>query len=170
MYKFILGLDPSGSFHEGKGITGWAIYNVADKRISTAGEIKASKYNCMEAYWDAVVQHIQNYHDQYNRKMILVMEEYLLYASKALAQVNSKMETSKIIGVIQHYCWKYKIPYTMQNASDVKNRWANNILCHEKVIMIQGRGYRLPNSKETLSNHSLDAIRHATHFATFKNK
>ena len=43
-FKYILALDPSGNFSEGKGITGWCLMNDKGELIET-GVIKATTYN-----------------------------------------------------------------------------------------------------------------------------
>jgi len=122
----------------------------------------------MEAYWEAVLDIIKNYVDS---KTILVCEDYLLYATKTAEQINSRMETPKLIGVIQHACWKNHIPYYMQTAGEVKNRWTNEILAYKRLIVKHGRGWRPATGDcSTYTHHSLDAIRHAVHYATFRNK
>ena len=81
------------------------------------------------------------------------------------------METPKLIGIIQHYCWLMKIPYYMQLASEVKNRWTNDILMHKGVIYTRNsRHYIDANCKQYINRHCIDAIRHAMHYDTFRNK
>lgn len=169
-YNYILAIDPSGSFYEGKGTTGWCIFNAKDNVVSVTGTIRASKFDSMPQYWDAHLQLIQRFHNKYKNEMIVVIEDYLLYAHRVDSQINSRMETSKLIGLLQYFCWSKQIPYYMQIASKVKNRWTDAILHYKKYIVIKGRYYYLPlNSKKTLTIHNRDAIRHAVHYATFKN-
>jgi hypothetical protein len=81
------------------------------------------------------------------------------------------METPKLIGVIQHFCWQKDIPYYMQTAGEVKNRWNNEVLAYKGYIKPRGRGwFPASGTADTYTHHSLDAIRHAVHFATFRNK
>ena len=164
----ILALDPSGSFYEGKGTTGYCVYDTRKKTFITCGSIFAKHFRTMEEYWDAVIQLIITTKNQYP-DMMLVCEDYLLYATKLQDQINSRMETPKLIGVIQHHCWRYQIPYYMQTAAEVKNRWTDKILVYKGYIKPYRRGY-LPTSGDTTTytHHSLDAIRHAIHYATFK--
>jgi hypothetical protein len=79
------------------------------------------------------------------------------------------METCKLIGVLQHHCWLNQIPYKMQTAGTVKSRWSNEILEHKRYIFKAARGYKTPTGI-TINRHCQDAIRHAVHFATFKNE
>ena len=51
------------------------------------------------------------------------MEDYVLYADKAKTQINSKMETCRLLGIMQNHCDTLKIPYRLELASAVKNRW-----------------------------------------------
>lgn len=169
-YEFILALDPSGSFYEGKGTTGWCIMNCLENQITIAGDMQAANFDAMAAYWDAHLQLINRMFAKYNQKLIVVIEDYVLYAHKADNQINSHMETSKLIGLLQHHCWSHEIPYAMQLAAEVKNRWSNPILLHKRYIIHHRNKVMLPDCKTRVYQHRLDAIRHAVHYATFKNR
>lgn len=125
----------------------------------------------MEQYWDAILDLILWQHK--HRNIIVICEDYLLYANKLHDQINSRMETPKLIGCIQLCCYKNIIPYYMQTAAEVKKRWADHILLHKGYIKPGSRkGSYVPATgmQDSYSHHSLDAIRHAVHYATFKNK
>jgi len=169
-YSFVLALDPSGSYHEGKGTTGWSVYNCLDKNIIHGGSIPAASFNFMEAYWDEHIRIIASFDTKYHKKFVVVIEDYLLYANKAESQINSHMETCKLIGVIQHYCWTHQIPYVMQCASEVKLRWSNEILLYKKIVSRKEKKYYIPVNKKPIDRHCLDSIRHGIHYATFKNE
>lgn len=169
-YAFVLALDPSGSFHEGKGTTGWAIMECAAMKITKCGNIRAVHYDTKEIYWQAHLALLETYYKKYGKRLFLVIEDYILYESKVQCQINSHMETSKLIGIMQHYCWNKGIPYGMQLAAEVKKRWTNEILHYKQYIAYQQKRIILPNNKDYVDKHCMDAIRHAVHFATFKNK
>lgn len=167
-FNRILALDPSGSFYEGKGTTGWCLFDANTFTCLNTGSIFAKHHRSMEEYWDAVITLIETFVDS---NTLIVCEDYLLYATKLTEQINSRMETPKLIGVIQHHCWKTQRPYYMQTAGEVKNRWNNEILAYKGYIVQQGRNWRpATGSYDTYTHHSLDAIRHAVHYATFRNK
>ena len=170
-YKIILALDPSGSFYEGKGTTGWCVLDASSMKFITCGSIFAKHYVSAEEYWDEILKLIREVSDNYPGQVIVVCEDYLLYATKLKDQINSRMETPKLIGVIQHYCYIKHIPYYMQTAAEVKKRWTDEILMFKKYIKPYRKGYRPTTGiTDTYTHHSLDAIRHAVHYATFKNK
>jgi len=169
-YGFILALDPSGSFHEGKGTTGWCVIDATENTITASGRLSAKKYNTMEAYWDAHLDLIQKYKTKYNSNLIVIIEDYLLYAHKAKTQINSKMETCKLIGILQHSCGMSGPPYKMQTASEVKNRWSDKILLYKGYLQKKGRFFIIPLSQKRADKHCRDAIRHGVHFNTFRNK
>lgn len=169
-YKFILALDPSGNYTEGKGTTGWCVFNVSDNKVSKAGSICARSYSRMEDYWDAHIRLLDEHLIKYGAdRLIIVIEDYLLYASKAKDQINSKMETPKLIGLLQWWCYKNKLEYKMQPASMVKDRWKNDILNYKGYIKKDGKGYTIPGVKlkDNTTEHTLDAVRHAVHYYTF---
>lgn len=161
----ILSLDPSGSFYEGKGVTGWCLLDAQTCQPITCGSIEALDYVCMEAYWDAHLKLIEHYADL---NPVIVIEDYLLYANKAQEQTNSRMETPKLIGTLQHYLWQHRIPYYMQTASEAKTRWPDKVLVHKGIIVPYGRGYKLGcGDGVRINRHCKDAIRHALHYAYF---
>lgn len=161
----VLAIDPSGSYYEGKGTTGWALFEGTTRVLLDYGSIRASDYLTVNEYYQAVSRLIKP-------GMKVVIEEFLLYASKAKQQINSKMETSKLIGYLQMYCFSHNISYTMQLAGEVVRRWADSILVHKNVIK-QANG-KLRNMYYALgrltNDHERDAMRHAMHYITFKLK
>lgn len=161
----VLAIDPSGSYYEGKGTTGWALFESTTRIMLDYGSIRASDYSTVNEYYQAVSKLIKP-------GMKVVIEEFLLYASKAKQQINSKMETSKLIGYLQMYCFSHNISYTMQLAGEVVRRWADSILVHKGVIK-QANG-KLRNMYYALgrltNDHERDAMRHAMHYITFKLK
>lgn len=162
----ILALDPSGNFDEGKGTTGWCIFDVAKNTIIETSTISAKDYDSPESYWQQHIAVIDAFLHN-NPKGYIVMEDYLLYESKAGCQVNSRFETPQLIGVIKHHCYMRNYVLKLQRAVDVKNRWSNPILVHKGYIREHGRGYIAPAAKIKINRHQLDSIRHAVHFATF---
>lgn len=169
MYKHILALDPSGNFHEGKGTTGWVVMNYKEKLIAS-GFISAHTYDCPEEYWNEILKLIQFNYAKYNDGLIVVMEDYLLYRDKAQGQTNSRLETCRLLGLIQWYCWQNQIPYSFQTAASVKDRWSDDLLLRERIL------YRSRNKLyHTESNYNMDvihvrdALRHALHYVICRN-
>lgn len=173
MYSYILAIDPSGSFNEGNGTTGWCWYDCINQAVVKAGVLRATDYPKDVQYWAAHKRLFESY-AAYNPMLLgdtmVVIEDYFLYANKAEAQINSHMETCQLIGMLKVYCAERGLPVRMQAAVDVKDRWSNDILKHKGVIVKNGRHYKLPANTNTLCGHEIDAIRHAVHTATFYNK
>lgn len=168
-YEHILALDPSGNFEEGKGTTGTCLFNVANNAIEYLKDIHAEQYETKEAYWQAHLKFITQVLRDYP-ECIVVIEDFTLDPRRALQQSHSKMETPKLIGILQLFCQQKSIPYRMQRAVEVKNRWADHILEFKKYIVKKNRMYYLPGAIKPISRHCKDAIRHAVHYATFYNK
>jgi len=168
-YKVVLAIDPSGNFYEGKGTTGFCCLQVNEQKILSTKHITAKDYRRMEAYWHEHLKIIKKYIDKH-KDVIVVIEDYLLYASKANTQVNSKMETPKLIGTLQHFCWMKGIPLIMQTASQVKNRWTDELLVHKGLISQKNRFYYVAGTDYKINKHCRDAIRHAMHYANFTRK
>ena len=166
-FKYTLALDPSGNYKEGSGTTGWCF---GADRITSAGYISATNSPSQEAFWAEQLKLIKNFHEMYKSNLVLVMEDYLLYADKASAQINSRMETCKLIGAIQMYCFSNGLNLVLQNASEVKTRWSNDILLAKGIILKKDRSSYLPlDPPLRINRHTIDSIRHWTHFNTFKN-
>lgn len=168
-YKNILAIDPSGNFEEGKGTTGTCLFDCVDNCIDSTKDIHASAYKTKEEYWQAHLDYIKRVLELVP-KTIVVIEDFTLDPRRAMQQSHSKMETPKIIGILQLYCQQNGIPYKMQRAVDVKTRWADPILEYKKYIIKKNRMYYLPDRVNPISRHCKDAIRHAVHYAIFYNK
>lgn len=169
--RYVLGIDPSGNFNEGKGITGWCVFDRALDRVVKCGSIQASHATSQLAYWQAQIEMIRFHINQYRTEGIVVsMEDYVLYSNQAKAQINSAMETSQLIGVIKMECWNRGAPLYMRTASQVKRRWADSVLCYKNYIHKVGNAYHVGCKLKVLCDHERDAIRHAVHCATFELK
>lgn len=168
-YKFIIALDPSGAYWEGKGTTGYSVFHTTDDRFIELGTIQAKGQVCAEAYWNKHLELLNKliFSARGKRKgkpdkTIVVIEDYLLYAEKANSQINSRFETSKLIGIIQHWCYMHNIPYCMQTAGLVKSRWTDEIMAHKGYLRKKGQRWEV-------CEHTRDSMRHALHFAHFRN-
>lgn len=170
MYKYIFAFDPSGSFDEGKGTTGWVLMDYQENLLER-GYIAAKDYDCAEAYWQGHVDLIYKYHKLYKHELIIVMEDYVLYRDRSESQTNSKMETCRLLGVLQFHCWRLQQPYTMQLAASVKHRWSDELLEREDIIWRKGRTYIHSQSGLNIGLvHTRDAFRHALHYAVCRNE
>lgn len=158
----ILAIDPSGNFTEGKGTTGWSLLD-ENINILACGQILASQYNNKEDYWGSVITLIEHLQPD-----ILVIEDFLLYASKSNNQINSRFETPKLIGLIEMYAYKNNVTIKLQRAVDVKNRWTDDILVHNNIISKLGNRYYAGGV--LVSEHIRDAIRHGVHYIHYKLK
>ena len=167
IYDYILALDPSGYYHEGKGTTGYCIMD-SDNAIITCGAISASNYHNQYDYWGAHVALLKDFKEKYPNGVV-VFEDDLLYASKASQQINSKMETPQLIGVLKMTLITEQIPYAIQTASEVKTRWPDKILLWKGIIVNKSNRFYTPNGL-LINKHTRDSIRHAVHLNTFKNR
>jgi len=160
--KYALCLDPSGNYNEGKGTTGWVLMDLETKKVIKFGVLKAAAASSQMDYWD---KHIELIEGLSAYKPVVVAEDYLLYADKAEAQINSRLETPQLLGIIQYECWKRNIDIHMQPAVRVKTRWSEKILVHKGYLTVRGRKYLLNN--HTVVGHIRDALKHGIHYATF---
>ena len=170
-FSHILAIDPSGNFEEGKGTTGMCLFDSDKNRIVAVKNLSASDYKTKEDYWQAHVNSINKIisNPKFPR-VVIVIEDFMLDPKRALQQSHSRMETPKLIGIIQLHCTNNSIAYAMQRPTDVKTRWADYILEYKKYILKHKNTYVLPGSNKSISRHCKDAIRHAVHYSLFKNK
>ena len=116
-------------------------------------------------YWDKhlrLIDSLAGYHPN------VVIEDYLLYGDRAEAQINSRLETPQLIGVIKYECWKRGLMIDTQTAMQVKTRWTDDILENKQLISRSGRYSYIGPTR--ISDHIKDSVRHAIHFATYTSK
>lgn len=158
----ILALDPSGNFAEGKGTTGWCLLD-ENCKIQAVGQLLAKQCCSKEEHWNNHIQLI----DQLNPDFI-VIEDYLLYASKSQSQINSRFETPRLIGAIELHCWSKDIPLKFQKAVDVKIRFTDARLVQGNYISKNNSRYYAAGVM--VSEHIRDSIRHGIYFVKFRLK
>lgn len=163
--RYVLALDPSGSYKEGLGTTGWCLYDIQTKKIAKFGFLYAGNFQCQFHFWDAHIQLIDamaGYHPD------VVIEDYLLYGDRAEAQINSRLETPQLLGIIKYETWKRGLFIYIQTAMQVKTRWSDSVLVHKGYLNKKGNSYYIGDV--LLSNHIKDSVRHAVHYATYNSK
>ena len=166
--RYILSMDPSGSFHEGKGTTGLAVMDTVTNKFIYVGFISAHKYECQEEYFNAHLTWIAECMKRYKDDCILSIEDYILYSSNARSHINSHMETSQLIGLIKWFAWTIKMPITIRPAAAVKTRFSDEILEHLGYIYRDGRQWFSTLKPMPLAEHEKDAIRHAVYCYKFE--
>ena len=77
-------------------------------------------------------------------------------------QINSRMETSKLIGVIEFYCHSEKINFVLQPASQAKPLYSDSFLVKNNIL-VRNKTYYYALGIMT-SRHIRDAIRHSFAF------
>lgn len=167
---YVLAFDPSGAYEKGKGTTGWCVMDCTCSRIIQIGTLKATDYPSKYEYWDAHIQLIRKMLKQYGDKLAISIEDYILYANKAEAQVNSNFETVRLIGIIEHYCWNNGVHCRTRLAATAKTRYTDDVLVYKKLIKPCLGGYIVDCANDhLLATHELDAIRHAMYYTAFEN-
>ena len=162
--RYVLALDPSGAYKEGYGTTGWCLLDLKTSKIMKFGYISASNYSAQFQYWDAhiaLIDSLAGYHPD------IVVEDYLLYGDRANAQINSRLETPQLLGIIKYETYKRGMFVYIQTALQVKVRWSDEVLVRKGIIREEAGSYFIGTTR--LSNHIRDAIRHAFHYATYNS-
>jgi hypothetical protein len=166
---YIIGVDPSGSYNEGKGTTGIVVLHPSGQ-LTEHFTVNAVDYPTQIGYWAAVLDALETTSAlliDAGHFVVWSVEDYVLYATSAKAQINSEMETSKLIGAITMLAYNLAIPLYIRNASQVVNRWNNEVLMYKEVIFKEGNRY-VDKDKEPINRHCLDALRHALHCHYFE--
>lgn len=157
-----LSIDPSGSFVEGKGQSGWIV--MSGDQIETFGQIRANDFDTREEYWKAHSDLIESTNPE-----CVVIEDFRLYKTKAKGQTNSEMETSKLIGYLEMYGYNNNLDIKKQMASQAKSRFNDKILVHKKHITKDPSG-RVYINGVNVSGHIVDALRHALFYQLIERK
>lgn len=148
--KFIA-VDPSGNFKEGKGTTGWAVFE--DGELKEFGEVKASNYSTQLDYWNDIIGILTKY-------STVVCESYRLQPSKSMAQSWSALETPQLIGVIR---------YTNKNVifqdPVIKKRFTDEILVSKGIVEKENKLYKVHG--RITNDHMRDAIRHGLYHVNY---
>ncbi len=169
---WILSIDPSGNFKEGKGITGIVLAKVDKeaKKIITmfTNTICAKDFETETDYYESISNGIKDLKKFHPTSSCVVIENFTLHKHKALYQSGSEMETVKLIGHLQEKAKRLEIPYYMQLAGVVKPAMLNKhleqdglIYKHNKSFWINPEMYGLHSP---LTKHELDAVRHLNYF------
>lgn len=171
-FKYTIGIDPSGSYKEGNGTTGWCVLDNKTNTVVQVGQLSAWSYSSCHEYWQAHIDLIHALIKQYGKRTAVSIEDYILYKNQAMAQVNSQLETPQLLGIIKQACYNDKVCYFIRPAVAVKTRWSDDILVHKGILVKLSKHYIIPNLDSThmLCDHERDAIRHAVHFNTFENR
>lgn len=158
--KYILGIDPSGD-----GSSGFCLMENTFKIINIS-ELDRRNYSSDVLYWNAHLEKIKIFTQACNKQIIIAIEDFLFNPKRANQFAGSRMDTSKLIGIIQYYCnIVLNIPVQMIKPLDHLSRFKDSVLCNLNIIIKTPRGYNTVDGI-SLSNHTKDALR----IATFYNK
>ena len=159
----IIACDPSGNWgREGMGTTGICI--MVDGEVKELTELKAKDFSSEVEYWAAHEDYIQQQWPDHVR-----FEGYKLYNHKGMSastQANSELQTPQLIGVLKLVCHRFKIPYSVKFASDIKTRWSEDVLVRAGILELKIKGnkkYYYWNGQLT-STHQRDSLKHALHY------
>lgn len=151
----IVAVDPSGNHgNEGMGITGLARFENGD--VESLMEVKAERFDSEEGYWHGVLGQIFDLDPDH-----VVIEGFKLYNHKKSEQVNSELQTPQLIGFLKAILWAQGVPFNVQFASEVKQRWSDDQLVKRGILNEQGG--RLYWGTIPTNTHKRDAIRHGMH-------
>lgn len=167
--RYVIGIDPSGAFNEGKGTTGIAVYDKQEDKFTDVLAVCAADCSSIEQYfWDNWIAITELYNRYRLFGCVVSVEDFLVYATHAATFTNSRMETCQLLGFLKAMLYNTGIKYYMRPASAVKKRWANTILAHNGYIKMVGASCFHPLVDGPLATHMLDAMRHAVHCGLFE--
>lgn len=174
--RYIVGVDASGNhpmLKEGDGTTGIAVFDTVEDKFITVDAVKSKDYDSWQEYYRVVYNIILAYLAEYTPSLVSI-EDYLVYPNKAVHHTYSRCPTCMLNGYILTKLHENGYDYYIRPAVQVKNRWSDEVMF--KLGYIEGEsksfehchgksGFHLPDSKELLLSHHLDAMRHALHCA-----
>lgn len=167
--RYVIGMDPSGNFTEGKGTTGWCVYDRFEDEFIMCNTIQASKFETQLDYWQAHIDLLVYLQELFDIDgVVLSAESYILYSNKSKAQKNSEMETCQLIGVLKIVSKSLGLPLYLRNAVHVKKRWADEILINKEYLTKNKEHFNVECRKGVLTEHERDSMRHALHCAHFE--
>ena len=158
----ILSLDISGNFEEGKGTTGYTVGS-SNGTIYEIGDIRAKDFSTRMEYFEAVLKltTLKNID-------IVVCENYRLYGNKTKEQTHSLLETPRIIGALEFWCYTHNTHTKFQMASDVKKRFSDDLLIRKNIFTKKNNFIYY---KDILTNdHMRDSFRHYLFFLKYTLK
>lgn len=154
----VISIDPSGNWTEGKGTTGWALFE--DGKLKDFGNVKAKDFDSAEQYWWNVLV-ASGPRGMYFGKHTIVCESFRLQPGKAAAQSWSAMETPMLIGCLKMEAWEHGHRFILQDPS-CKARVPDNLLVQMGILEERnGRYYALGRPT---NDHIRDAIRHGVYY------
>lgn len=160
-----IAIDPSGNFEEGKGHTGVACILNEDPKTFATKSISAKAYDDRCTYWQEVLNCIKNVYEG-GQKLQVVIESYVMRANGFT--IGKMPETAMLIGVLVFYCEQHNIPYYIQQPSQAKARFKDELLLKyipDLELRETGKYYlrgRLTN------DHERDALKHLLFFKKYK--
>lgn len=150
----LLTFDPSGNFHEGKGTTGYAVFQ--DGELIGFNDIKSEKCFTQEEYWAKHRNLIEG-----QQPDIVLIESYKLFEHKAQSQSWSALETPQLIGFLRMVCYDLNIPVVFQ---DPAQKAGVNDIRLTKLGYLEKRGDRYYVDGRLTNLHMRDAIRHGIYY------
>ncbi len=173
----ILSIDPSGFYKNKKATIGVAFSKWEFKNRPFANhknlkwvkllQYKIEKESDLDTFYKSLKLLIKE-----NKINDIVIEDYVLYQHSANAQMWQDQPTSQTIGAIKFIARQYKIPITMQRASEAK-RFTNKILACPLWGFLEKKGNKFYIGEVHLTHnkrHSMDAFRHSIIFIQKKFK
>lgn len=161
----IIAIDPSGSFNEGKGHTGFAITDTRVDFIQTF-DAAAKDFPNRHEYWKWIISTVLAI-----KPDIVVIESFVVRSNGFL--IGKMPETPMLIGALVWELEKRNIKYTFQSPSQAKTRFKDAHLGrylpdYEIKDTARGRLYYL-NGKLT-NDHQRDAIKHLLYYKKYNKR
>ncbi len=173
----ILSIDPSGFYKHKKATIGVAFSKWEFKNKPLANhknliwtkllQYKIEKESDLDNFYKSLKLLIKE-----NNIDDIIIEDYVLYQHSANSQMWQDQPTSQTIGAIKFIAREFKIPITMQRASEAK-RFTNKIMSFHLwgFLTKKGNKYYLGEMHVNHSTrHSMDAFRHSIVFIQKKFK
>lgn len=156
-------VDPSGSFHEGKGHTGIA-WMQDDWTTLHVLSLSASAYPERHMYWEAIINNVLDMIETPDD--IVIIESFMIRTQGFL--MGKMPETIQFIGAL---CWeleKHNIKYCLQTPTQAKSRFKDDDLPrYIPGFEKRDNGRYYLNGKQ-VNDHIRDALKHLLYFKKYR--
>lgn len=158
----IVAIDPSGSYNEGKGHTGFAVTDT-EVNLIQAFDADAKDFSNRHEYWKWIMFAIFSLNPD-----VVVIENFVIRSNGFL--IGKMPETPMLIGALVWELEKRNIKYVFQSPSQAKTRFKDIYLGkylsnYEIKDTTRGKLYYL-NGKLT-NDHQRDAIKHLLYYKKY---
>jgi len=165
---FYIVLDPSGSYNEGKGHTGFVTMCENDWTTLHVNSIAAKDFVDRHEYWNSIISRtIETAKAARPVRTVVIIESFMIRNNGFL--IGKMPETIRLIGALEYALESEGIDFVFQTPSQAKARFRDETL-HRHV---PGFEYNAANNRyyfngKICNDHVRDALKHLLYYKHYK--